>query len=198
MREEIFRDIKGYEGIYQVGDKGNVRSLLDNHKNKRKEPKLLKQNLKKTGYYEVCLCKEQVREWLLVHRLVYAAFIGEIPDGMVVNHKSEIKTENFVENLELLTPKENSNYGTRNQRIGQKVAITNKVALKGNTNGRKQLTLRSKEFGGTYTFSCEYEASKFFGYKTVRGIGTIIHRARKTSSKTVIIKGEEFYYTLSK
>ena len=55
-----------------------------------------------------------------VHRLVYEAFYGEIPNGMQVNHINEIKTDNRLENLNLMTPKENCNYGTRLERILKK------------------------------------------------------------------------------
>lgn len=54
-----------------------------------------------------------------IHRLVYEAFNGPIPEGMEVNHKDEVKGNNNAWNLELLTKKDNCNYGSRNDRIGK-------------------------------------------------------------------------------
>ena len=59
---------------------------------------------------------EGQRKQSLVHRLVYMAHVGDIPKGMQINHKDECKTNNCIENLEVVTCKQNINYGTANKR----------------------------------------------------------------------------------
>lgn len=71
------------------------------------------------GYgYKIVGCKGKM---YMIHRLVYETFSGEIPDGMQVNHIDENKANNMVDNLNLMTNKENCNYGTRNKRLSKVV-----------------------------------------------------------------------------
>ena len=123
MKEE-WKDIVDYEGLYQISNMGNVKSIgrwVDRKcKGKRwEEEKILKPKIEKSGYQRVGLWKN-VGKWYLVHRLVYEAFVGDIPKGMQVNHINEIKSDNRLENLNLMTPKENTNWGSRNERISKK------------------------------------------------------------------------------
>lgn len=99
---EIWRDIEGYEGLYQVSNYGRVKH---NNRIKKATPTT-------RGYLDVQLWKDNKCTHKLVHRLVYMTFIGAIPDGMQVNHIDECKTNNVVSNLNLMSPKENINYGT--------------------------------------------------------------------------------------
>lgn len=115
--QEIWKDIKAYENMYQISNMGNVKSL--NYKQTGRE-KILKPSVDKDGYQRVILCKNGYIKNYFVHRLVYEAFYGEIPKGMQVNHINEIKSDNRLENLNLMTPKENCNYGTRNKRVAEK------------------------------------------------------------------------------
>ena len=121
LEKEIWKDIKGFEGIYQVSNLGRVKSLerIDALGHRLKE-KILKPHPNGNGYYNVGLCKNSVRKFYQVHRLVYEAFNGQIPEGLQVNHINEIKTDNRLENLNLMTPKENCNYGSRNERRAKK------------------------------------------------------------------------------
>ena len=111
--EEIWKDIKGYEGLYQVSNLGRVKSLGNN---KNRKEKILKACLNNNGYLQVNLFKNGKRKTEKVHRLVWKAFNGKIPKGLQVNRINEIKTDNRLENLNLMTCKENNNWGTGNER----------------------------------------------------------------------------------
>ena len=111
----------GYEGLYQVSNMGNVRSLDREITDRSGCVRILKGRVRKQvmtrgGYLMVGLCKECKGKWFKVHRLVWMAFNGIIPDGMQINHIDEDKTNNKLENLNLMTCKENNNWGTRNER----------------------------------------------------------------------------------
>ena len=117
---EIWKDIEGYEGLYQVSSLGRVKSLSRRDRlNRVIQEKILKPQLHRTGYLQVILCKEGKRRSYLVHRLVAETFIDNPEDKSQVNHKDEDKTNNKVENLEWMTARENTNYGTRNERSGK-------------------------------------------------------------------------------
>src|SRR5574344_2109869 len=103
---EKWRNVKGYEGIYEVSDMGNIRNMRG---------VVLKQRLNK-GYYIVNLSKNGHRSTHLVSRLVAKAWISNEQEKSQVNHINEITTDNRVSNLEWVTAKENSNHGTRNRR----------------------------------------------------------------------------------
>lgn len=104
---EEWKNIIGYEGLYEVSNKGNVRNVRRN--------KLLKLSKNRYGYIQVYLYKNGIRTGLKVHRLVAQAFI-ENPDNLPeVNHKNEDKIDNRVENLEFCDHKYNVNYGHRTE-----------------------------------------------------------------------------------
>lgn len=107
--EEIWKDIKEYEGIYQVSNLGRVKSLKHS-----KEGKLLKGRVTGKGYLSVALFRNSVRKSNSIHRLVAEAFIPNPENKPEVNHIDENKLNNDVSNLEWVTSKENSNHGTRN------------------------------------------------------------------------------------
>lgn len=114
--KEQWKSVKGFED-YEVSNLGRVKSLerLDSRGHRRKE-KLLKPQKNSDNYLFIRLYKNRVVETFRINRLVYSTFIGEIPEGMQVNHIDEDKENNRVENLNLMTPKENCNWGTRNAR----------------------------------------------------------------------------------
>lgn len=118
--EEIWRNIEGYEGLYQVSNMGRVRSLDRWVDNKGNSKRLIKGKILKTvgnnGYQHVLLCKNGKGKWFYVHRLVAMAFLPN-PDNLPeINHISEDKTNNFYGNLEWCDRKYNVNYGTRNEK----------------------------------------------------------------------------------
>lgn len=112
---EIWKDILGYEGLYQVSNLGNVRSL--NYRRSGKT-KLLKQGTD-NGYKRVELSKNGKKKKYWVHRLVAIAFISNPNNYKEVNHKDEDKSNNNVNNLEWCTREYNNNYGTRNKRTSE-------------------------------------------------------------------------------
>ncbi len=120
---EIFKDIKGFEGLYAVSNFGNVKRHTTESKNGtgnyyRKEH-LLKQRKSNKGYFVVDLFKNNKRHQFLVHRLVAQAFIENKNSYPCVNHIDENKENNNVDNLEWCTQKYNMNYGTCSERIGK-------------------------------------------------------------------------------
>lgn len=98
--EEIYKDIDGYAGFYKISNLGNVKSL------KGKTERFLKQYKDKNGYLHVSLSKNGHLKTFQVHRLVCLHFI-ENNTKLVVNHKDGNKSNNILENLELVTPQEN-------------------------------------------------------------------------------------------
>ena len=112
---EVWTDIKGYEGKYQVSSKGRVWHVL--------KQRYIKGRVDKDGYKIVILyAKNGKRKFEKVHRLVAINFIGEPPKGKTqVNHKDENKQNNCVENLEWCNNKYNCNYGNRNKKISTPV-----------------------------------------------------------------------------
>ena len=112
---EVWKDIKGYEGHYQVSNLGRVRSLSFKSATRFSKGGVLTVMKDRLGY----MCVNLSRKTFKVHRLVAIAFIDN-PNGFrCVNHKDEDKTNNKVENLEWCSYKYNNNYGTRNARISQ-------------------------------------------------------------------------------
>lgn len=116
FEQEIWKDIKGYEELYQVSNMGRIKSLKRKAKNKNgyriTNEKIIKPVLTSTcKYYTVGLCKNKKRKILLVHRLVAQAFIPNPNNYKEVNHKDENKQNNNVNNLEWCNHQYNMHYG---------------------------------------------------------------------------------------
>ena len=104
--EEIWKDVKGYEGLYQVSNLGNVKSI---RKNIIKKPSRLPK-----GYLQMRLSKNGKNKYISIHRLVAQAFIPNINNYPCVNHKDCNPQNNKVNNLEWCTYKENNSYKNHN------------------------------------------------------------------------------------
>ena len=122
---ELYAPIKGFEGLYEVSTWGNVRSL-DRwviYKNGSKhfyKGKIFKPEYNIDGYLVVTFSKNQKKTKYRVHRLVAEAFIPNPENKPEVNHKDEVKSNNYRTNLEWMTTKENINYGTHTKRSAEK------------------------------------------------------------------------------
>ena len=110
--DEIWHDIEGYEGLYQISNKGRVKSL------KCGKERIRTPVISNSGYLNIILYKNTEAQHRLVHRLVAEAFIPNLENKPQINHKDENKLNNCVDNLEWVTAKENINHGTRNERAG--------------------------------------------------------------------------------
>ena len=115
--KEIWKDIEGFEGKYQISNMGRVKSLerIDNNNHPVKE-KIMKSVKDSGGYLQVKLYKDGKYKSYLIHRLVASAFIPNPNNFFEVNHIDENKTDNRVDNLEWCDSKYNMNYGTRTKR----------------------------------------------------------------------------------
>lgn len=118
---EEWKDVIGYEGLYQVSNEGRVKSLeryvdSKNGSKRFEKEKILKYCITKNGYPSVILAKFGTRKLKKIHRLVGETFIPN-PDNLPqINHKNEDKTDNRVENLEWCNQYYNNHYGTKYQR----------------------------------------------------------------------------------
>jgi len=109
--KERWLPILGFEGIYDVSDRGRVRRIKA-YKSTF-VGRILKPNIHSTGYARVWLNKDDSAPDHLCHRLVARAFLGECPIGKQVNHIDGNKINNRVENLEYLIPSENQLHAFR-------------------------------------------------------------------------------------
>lgn len=158
--EEIWKDIKGYEGVYQISNLGRVKSVkrmsIDNRVLKEK----IMKNQDKRGYYQILLNKKCYR----INRLVAEAFIPN-PDKLPeVNHINGIKTDNRVENLEWILHEDNMKHATETI---------------------KKMGRRVKQYDKNGNFIKEWknglEASKAFGKHDASDIYKVCNQKRKTA-----------------
>lgn len=114
--KEVWKNIKNYEGLYQISNYGNIKNFKNN--------KIISGYYDKDGYKRICLYKKEnnkeKRYYPFIHRLVAQAFIPNPNNYPIINHKNEIKDDNIVSNLEWCTIKYNNNYGNRNKKIREK------------------------------------------------------------------------------
>jgi hypothetical protein len=103
---EVFKDIPNYEGLYQVSNLGNIKSL--NYRRTGKS-RILKLTENSCGYLKVCLSKNKSQKVITVHQLVSEAFLNHKPNGytLVVDHIDNDKKNNNLKNLRVMSNREN-------------------------------------------------------------------------------------------
>lgn len=179
--QEVWKQIPGYEGIYQASTDGRIKSVerkiqrCDGVEQVLKE-RILSPALNASGYYNVCLRKNGKAKSYLVSRLIAMTFISNPCSLPEVNHKNEIKTDNRVENLEWIGRKENCNFGTRNKRHSEYM----KGKFKGNAHShpRPVCCVTTGE-----RFSCIREAAEHYRHKSQSSISACCRGKNRTAGK---------------
>lgn len=130
-KTEIWKDVKDFEGLYQISSFGRVKSLERITKDYmhtngvHKKERILMQKTSAAGYKIVCLSKKHKNYHLLVHRMVAQAFVPNPRNLPVVNHKDENKQNNNVQNIEWCSHKYNLSYNNLHLRRIKKTKKTN-------------------------------------------------------------------------
>ena len=110
---EIWKDAVGFEGLYQISNKGNFRKHENRVTQYTKKPLIRKQQTNRLGYKYVDLFKDQKKYKRTVHQLVAAAFIPNFKYGDIINHIDGNKANNCLENLEKVTASQNELHAHR-------------------------------------------------------------------------------------
>lgn len=173
-QEEIWKDVEGYEGLYQVSNLGNVKRIRFINKNVnviRERSKA--QKIRKDGYLEVALYKNSNGKSIQVHRLVAKAFIPNPENKPQVNHIDGNKQNNNVENLEWVSISENALHSARQLRKnvrkveqydlkGRYLATYSSITIAGEINGIREGSIanvltgrRRKTYGYKWRYANE-------------------------------------------
>lgn len=163
---EEWRDIKGYEGLYQVSNIGNVRSVTHTTVHRdgkvvRYEGKTLTPHNGDNGYKCVNLSKNGLVNLANVHRLVAETFLPKDDGKNVVNHKDGNKHNNTVENLEWVTCSENSKHAVRTGLLNMEPLI-----VAGSTARKKRIAQIDASGKTVKVFDSAVEAARQLGLST--------------------------------
>ena len=113
---EFWKDIPGFEGQYQASTYGRIKSFARNSNGNILSPRNIK------GYYSYHLSKNGIAKNYSGHKLIAQTFLPKwSKECIYINHKDENKRNNVVWNIEYCTPWYNTNYGTRNKRVSEKM-----------------------------------------------------------------------------
>lgn len=158
--EEIWKDVVGYEGIYQVSNVGRLKRLFDKRYTRGDGGKVRKSmfltgSKDEDGYYRVCFNVDNHKTYFSVSALVAAAFIGDRPEGFLVCHNNGKRDDNRVENLRYDTPQGNADDMEKHN-----------TKLNGEKNHNSKLTseqvLLIRKYAEEYKYT-DSELSKMFG-----------------------------------
>ena len=130
--KEIWKDIKGYEGLYQISNYGNLKSLdrkvnVKNNFYRISKGKIIKSTPQTNNYLRATLCKKNKKYDARIHRLVAEHFIKNPFNKPYINHKDFNKRNNYFNNLEWVAPKENDYHAFLN---GKKYRLRCKITGK--------------------------------------------------------------------
>lgn len=104
--KEVWKDILGYEGLYQISNLGRIRSLPRKTNNQYCNGLIMKPH-NSFGYLKLQLRKNGKYKWFFIHRLVAQAFLNDYSSELQVNHINGIKSDNRICNLEMVTASQN-------------------------------------------------------------------------------------------
>ena len=178
--KEVWVDIKGYEGLYQISTMGNVKSLSRQVKHSNGGLKVLKERMLKTrvnsttGYREVGLSKDGKQKFHHIHKLVAEAFIDNPHRLPVVNHIDGCKTNNDISNLEWVTCSENIRHALTNGL--SKNNMTDEISRLGNEAHRKQVKCIEDDL----VFDSVREAASYYGLQ-ISNISRVCNGKLKTT-----------------
>lgn len=115
MKNEIWKPVVWYEGLYEVSSAGNIRSIGRIDRLGRYKPATLrKKQLCSSGYHFIQFSdRNAIKKQILVHRVVASAFLESVEGKNEVNHKNGVKTDNRIENLEWVTRSQNNTHAIR-------------------------------------------------------------------------------------
>ncbi len=164
MINEIWKDVKGYEGLYQVSNLGRAKSLgRKNCSNICLKDKILNPSLDhKNGYKRVCLCRNNNEKRVGIHRLVAEVFIPNPENKPCVNHKDGNKLNNRVDNLEWCTAKENNQHAIKTGLVDieKRKNIMREIGKRNYKNNGKKIKQYSKNGNLIKTWDSIIDASK--------------------------------------
>ena len=165
---EIWKDIPGYEGIYQVSNQGQVKSLK---RYGRKNDKMLRLGSSRDGYLKVILYRDETRKSFTVHSLVMLVFTEERPSGLEINHIDGVKANNHIDNLEYCTSSENRQHAYD---TGLQVAIVGENSAVSKLTESQVLEIRARyKAGGIF----QRELAREYGV-SLATVNQIINRKR--------------------
>lgn len=157
--EERWKPVVGYEGLYEVSDRGRVRSLdrwvtfSDGKRRlyKGRELSVCVDQIDSKYPYKRCivtLCKEGTQSTRKVHSLVYEAFVGKIPEGLHICHNNGNSCDNRLENLRADTPKSNTQDSIRHGTFHTKLSFKDVVKIRRLLEkGEKSMRSIARDFG---------------------------------------------------
>lgn len=169
MTNEIWKDIAGYEGLYQVSNLGRVKSLPREKWNGKaivyKKEIIRKQRVRADGYVSINLDKDGQQKWFKVHRLVAEAFISNPNNKPCVDHINTIRNDNRVENLRWVTRKENMNNSLTKKKISEAFTGENNplYGKKHSEEAKKKMSESSKKKVVCVTTGIVFDSAKEAG-----------------------------------